>query len=187
MRICWTPWEKFNWFKFIEYISFVIDYLSRLVCLITKVLPTFGILAVFHQSLPLIRYGKIVSHFVGNEVVERILKQVFQENKAHQEISYPLIRTCTCAFFSWNIRFEIRTFALLPTECLTEFLTYNAKLKLRTRTFSCKFSYKFLLKFFAVTSYLEILCHLLSRYSKTVILHSILQSILHIFVFDMAI
>ena len=78
----------------------MIDYLSRLVCLITKVLPTFGILAVFHQSLPLIRYGKIVSHFVGNEVVERILKQVFQENKAHQEISYPLIRTCTCAFFS---------------------------------------------------------------------------------------
>ena len=72
--------------------------------------------------------------FVGNKAKERISKRVFQENKARQislktNISYPLIRTCTCdyqgvknvrsqkiwrALFSWNTRFEIRPFALLP-------------------------------------------------------------------------
>ena len=60
---------------------------------------------------------------------------MFQENKARQIfwktiISYPLIRTRTCTyqevrnicfsenlacFFSWNTRFEIPPFALLPT------------------------------------------------------------------------
>ena len=60
---------------------------------------------------------------------------MFQENKACQifgktDISYPLIRTRTCAYqwvrmfvfrkiwralFSWNTHFEIRPFALLPT------------------------------------------------------------------------
>ena len=68
---------------------------------------------------------------VGNKAKGRILKRVFQENKACQtNISYTLIPTRTCAyqglknvcisenlaaFFSWNTRFEIRPFALLPT------------------------------------------------------------------------
>ena len=74
---------------------------------------------------------------VGNKAKGRISKRIFQENKAHQifrktNISYPLIRTRTCAhqgvrmfvfrkiwraLFSWNPRFEIRAFALLPTVC----------------------------------------------------------------------
>ena len=60
-------------------------------------------------------------HYVGNETKGRISKRVFQENKARQifqktNISYPQIRTCTWrALFSWNIRFEILPFALLPT------------------------------------------------------------------------
>ena len=73
--------------------------------------------------------------FVGNKVKGQISKWVFQENKACQifrktNISYPLIRTRTCAYqgvrnvrFSENLtcfvflkhRFEIRPFAVLPT------------------------------------------------------------------------
>ena len=73
------------------------------------------------------------SLFVRNKAKGRISKQVFQENKARQifrktNTSYPLIRTRICqgkkcsffrkiwrALFSWNTRFEIRPFALLPT------------------------------------------------------------------------
>ena len=54
-----------------------------------------------------------------------------QKNKARQmfrktNISYPLMRRCAFfgkfgilwrALFSWNTRFEIRPFALLPTNC----------------------------------------------------------------------
>ena len=51
-------------------------------------------------------------HFVGNKAKGRILKQVFQENKALQifrktNISYPLIRTRTCAYQGVrNVRFS---------------------------------------------------------------------------------
>ena len=75
-------------------------------------------------------------HFVGS-------KRVFQENKARQifrktNISYPLIRTRTCAYqgvrmfffrkiwhalFSWNTRFQIRPFTLLLTIC-KQFITF---------------------------------------------------------------
>ena len=55
---------------------------------------------------------------VGNNAKGRILKRVLLENKACQifrktSISYPLIRTR--ALFSSNTRFEIRSFAFLPT------------------------------------------------------------------------
>ena len=69
--------------------------------------------------------------------------RVFQENKARQifqktDISYPLIRTRRCAYqgvrnvhffgkfgvlwFSWNTRFQISPFAILPTNWLKWFL-----------------------------------------------------------------
>ena len=67
-----------------------------------------------------------------NKVNSRISKQVLQENKAHEifrktDISYPLIRGWEMfvfrkiwrALFSCNTRFEIRPFALLPTNCST--------------------------------------------------------------------
>ena len=66
--------------------------------------------------------------YVGNKAKGRISKRVFQENKACQifrktNISYPLIRTrvwvafCKIwrVLFSWNTRFKIGPFALLPT------------------------------------------------------------------------
>ena len=42
-------------------------------------------------------------HFVGNKAKGRISKRVFQDNKARQifrktNISYPLVRTFTCAY-----------------------------------------------------------------------------------------
>ena len=54
--------------------------------------------------------SRIYEYFVGNKAKGRILKRVFQENKARQifrktNISNPLIRTC----------FKIHPFALLPT------------------------------------------------------------------------
>ena len=70
--------------------------------------------------------------FVGNVPKGRISKRVFQEDKTRQifrkmNISYPLIRIRTCvsgvrnvfrkiysALFSWNTRFDIRLFTLLP-------------------------------------------------------------------------
>ena len=76
-------------------------------------------------------------------------KQALQENKAHQifqktSISYPLLRTPTCAYqwvrnffgkiwhalFSWNTRFEIRAFALLPTESANKNLSFDRLLSL---------------------------------------------------------
>ena len=69
---------------------------------------------------------------VISTLLVQISKRVFQENKACQifrktNISYPLIRTNVVrnicfsqichALFSWNNRFEIRTFALLLTTC----------------------------------------------------------------------
>ena len=73
-------------------------------------------------------------YFVDNKVKGRISKQVLRENKLRQiyrktNISYPLISTLACAYqglrnifrkfgvlcFSCNTRFEVRTFALLPT------------------------------------------------------------------------
>ena len=71
---------------------------------------------------------------VGNKAKGRISKQVLQESKARQSfwkknISYPLVRARTCAYhglrnvrfsenlcalLSFNIRFEIHPFALLP-------------------------------------------------------------------------
>ena len=73
---------------------------------------------------------------VGNKANGRISKRVFQENKGREilrktNISYPLVRTRVCAyqgvrnvcflenlacFVSCDTRFEIRPFALLPTE-----------------------------------------------------------------------
>ena len=75
----------------------------------------------------------------------RIPKRVLQENKARKifrktNISYPLIRTRMCAYqgvkmflfpkiwralFSYNTRFEIRPFALLPTKCYLVLLYQN--------------------------------------------------------------
>ena len=57
---------------------------------------------------------RLFSHdgFVGNNALGRISKRVFQENKARRifrktNISYPLIRTCTCANQEVrNIRFS---------------------------------------------------------------------------------
>ena len=74
-------------------------------------------------------------HNVGNKAKRGISKWVFHENKARQifritNISYPLIRSCKCSYqgvrnvrfsknwcalFSWNTRFEILPFDLLPT------------------------------------------------------------------------
>ena len=73
-----------------------------------------------------------MDEMVGNKTKGRISKRLFQENKARQifrkiNISYPLIRTCTCTYqgvrnlyFSENLtrilflktRFEIRSFAI---------------------------------------------------------------------------
>ena len=63
------------------------------------------------------KWGK--PEFVGNKAKLRISKQVFQENEARQIFH----RKNKCLFFgkfggvlfSWNTRFEIRPFALLPT------------------------------------------------------------------------
>ena len=48
---------------------------------------------------------------VGNKAKGRISKRVLQENKARQisrktKISYPLIRTRTCAYQGVNVRFS---------------------------------------------------------------------------------
>ena len=47
------------------------------------------------------------SQIDGNKEKERISKRVFQENKAPQICG---------ALFSWNTRFEIQPFTLLPTK-----------------------------------------------------------------------
>ena len=49
------------------------------------------------------KLGKVAAQFVGNKAKGRISKRVLQENKARQisrktNISYPLIRTRTCAY-----------------------------------------------------------------------------------------
>ena len=49
---------------------------------------------------------KNITQFVGNKAKERISKRVFQENKVCQIFRKTNI--------SWNTRFEIRLFALLP-------------------------------------------------------------------------
>ena len=95
----------------------------------------------YHQSLLLYDFEQIDSVFcdldiVGNKPKGRISKREFQVSKAQQifrktNIYYHLIRTRTYvhvriremfvfqniwrALFSWNSRFEIRIFALLPT------------------------------------------------------------------------
>ena len=54
----------------------------------------------------------LLKHIAGNKAKGRISKQAFQENKAHQifrkkNISYPLIRTCACAYQGVrNVRFS---------------------------------------------------------------------------------
>ena len=54
----------------------------------------------------------LIDYFDGNKAKGRISKQVFQENKARQifrktNISYPLIRTRTCAYQGVrNVRFS---------------------------------------------------------------------------------
>ena len=77
---------------------------------------------------------KLYHEYVGYKAKGQILKRFFQENKVRQiirktNISYPLIRTRTCAcqglrnvrfsegwraLFSSKTSFEIRLFALLP-------------------------------------------------------------------------
>ena len=64
-------------------------------------------------------------HFVGDKAKGRISKRVFQENNARQifrktNISYQGVRKFVFqktwrALFSWNTRFKIRPFAILPT------------------------------------------------------------------------
>ena len=91
----------------------------------------------FHNIIYLFPNCIVVAHDVGNKAKGQILKRVFQENKPRQifrktNISYPLVRARMWAYqgvrnvrfsenlawlFSWNIRFEIRPFALLPTIC----------------------------------------------------------------------
>ena len=65
-----------------------------------------------------------IIQFVGDKVKGWISKWVFQENKGRQifrktNIAYPLItfvfRKIWRVLFSWNTRFGIRPFALLPT------------------------------------------------------------------------
>ena len=64
----------------------------------------FGSLAWFSQNLMLLLvHWSICSQFVANKAKGRISKRVFQESKARQNfrktnISYPLIRTRTCAY-----------------------------------------------------------------------------------------
>ena len=88
------------------------------------------------KKLPVnIEACKILRQYVGNKAEGQISKRMFQENKARQifrktNTYYPLITTrryeyqgvkkfifrkIWCALFSWNTRFEIRLFALLPT------------------------------------------------------------------------
>ena len=61
---------------------------------------------------PYMFLSRICEYFVGNKAKGRILKRVFQENKARQifrktNISYPLIRTRTCAYQEVrNVRFS---------------------------------------------------------------------------------
>ena len=80
-----------------------------------------------------------MSQFIGNTAKKQISKRVLQRNKAHQifkkvNISYPLIRTRRyqrvrndrflenlACFFYCNTRFEIRLFALLPTNSGSDF------------------------------------------------------------------
>ena len=88
-------------------------------------------------------YRKNLSFFsrnfeiVGNKTEMRISNWVFQENKAHQIFQKkehflpPVTHKYSCVsrgknvrfseiwhvLFSWNTRFEIRPFALLPTKC----------------------------------------------------------------------
>ena len=76
--------------------------------------------------LVILKNGVVVfemnSLVVGNKAKGLISKQVFQENKARQ-ISPWYAHVCVlfvfrkiwCALFSWNTRFKIRPFALLPT------------------------------------------------------------------------
>ena len=88
------------------------------------------------------------AYFAGNKAKGRISKRVLLENKIRQifrktNISYPLIRTPTCAYqgvknvcfwkiccalFSCNTRFEISPFAQLPT---------NFEKKKRKKKFAC--------------------------------------------------
>ena len=61
---------------------------------------------MFHQYATVWISFNAAAHFreiVGNKAKRRISKRVFQESKAHQNlrktnISYPLIRTRTCAY-----------------------------------------------------------------------------------------
>ena len=85
---------------------------------------------------PYMFLSRIYEYFVGNKAKGRILKRVFQENKARQifrktNIFYPLIRSRTCAYhrvrnvhFSENLAcfvflknpfWDSLFFALLPT------------------------------------------------------------------------
>ena len=48
--------------------------------------------------------------FVSNKAKERVSKPAFQENKGRQ-----VFWKTDISLFSWNTRFEIRPFVLLPT------------------------------------------------------------------------
>ena len=92
--------------------------------------------------------------FVGNKAKGQISKWVFQENKVRHSfrktiISYPLICTRTCAYqgvrnvkiwralFSWNTRFKICPFALLPTNC--DCFTWGKLWQPHLGAWSCQF------------------------------------------------
>ena len=138
-----------------------------------------GILQHFKDS-PLSYYiwdGK--AYFDGNKAKEWISKRMFQDNKARQifwktNLSYPMTRT-PCAYqgvkkysffgefgvlFSWNIRFEIRPFALLPTNYSWEdaiIQKWNASSLLHTSPeIFAKEKHRSLADFFCSLSFLRI-------------------------------
>ena len=107
------------------------------------------------------------AQFVGNKAKNKakgwISKQVFQENKAHQifqktNISYPLIRT-------WNTRFEIRPFALLPRlYCNIKIKSIFWKLHKSFMTSLLELLKWWVLNGLKVSSFLSRLTHFLVRY-----------------------
>ena len=115
--------------------NYAIFYISYWTCKFMSSL-LFHFWQLFSFQLNLIGKFKAQAAVVGNKSKGRISKRVFQENRACQifrktNISYPdmhtYVRVSGCkkslffqkvcrALFSWNTRFEIRLFVLLPTK-----------------------------------------------------------------------
>ena len=78
----------------------VFDIYSKLAIFIVNIKQIWNIVEIYFSGDLLIF---LHTKFVGNKVKGQISKRVFQENKARQifrkaNISYPLIRTRTCAY-----------------------------------------------------------------------------------------